>query len=29
VLTAPVLDKLRFVHKLVQAPVLSEVNAAA
>ena len=29
VLTAPVLDKLRFVHKLVQAPVLSEVHAAA
>jgi hypothetical protein len=29
VLTAPVLDKLRFVHRLVQAPVLSEVHAAA
>ena len=29
VLTAPVLDKLRFVHRLVQAPVLSTVHAAA
>jgi hypothetical protein len=29
VLTAPVLDKLRFVHKLVHAPVISEVHAAA
>jgi hypothetical protein len=29
VLTAPVLDKLRFVHQLIQAPVISEVHAAA
>jgi hypothetical protein len=29
VLTAPVLDKLRFVHRLVQAPVVAEVHAAA
>jgi hypothetical protein len=29
VLTPPVLDKLRFVHQLVRAPVLSEVHAAA
>jgi hypothetical protein len=29
VLTAPVLDKLRFVHQLVHAPVVSQVHAAA
>jgi hypothetical protein len=29
VLTAPVTEKLRFVHRLVHAPVLSEVPAAA
>src|SRR5688572_4949376 len=29
VLTAPVMEKLRFVHRLIQAPVLSQVYAAA